>query len=106
MILVPCPHCGPRNASEYRYVGEQRTRPDPATSGPERWRSYLYLRTNAAGWVTETWYHRAGCRRYVTIERDTVSNEVRPYGTEPTSASEVDLVSAAGDAAADQGGVV
>jgi heterotetrameric sarcosine oxidase delta subunit len=77
MILIPCPHCGPRNASEYHYVGEQRTRPDPATSDPAEWRSYLYTRTNAAGWVTETWLHRAGCRRYLTVQRDTVTNEVR-----------------------------
>jgi len=77
MILIPCPHCGPRNASEYHYVGEQRTRPDPATCDPAGWRSYLYMRTNAAGWVTETWLHRAGCRRYLTVQRDTVTNEVR-----------------------------
>ena len=41
MILVPCPNCGPRNASEFRYVGEPRARP-PDGTGPEQWRSYLY----------------------------------------------------------------
>ena len=29
MILVPCPYCGPRNASEFRWGGEIKPRPDP-----------------------------------------------------------------------------
>jgi len=62
-------------------VGEQRARPGDGT-GPEPWRSYLYLRSNPAGWVTEGWYHRAGCRRYLTVERDTLTNEVRPLPAE------------------------
>jgi len=77
MILVPCPWCGSRNFQEFRYVGESRARPDPATATPEEWRSYLYVKTNAAGWATETWFHRNGCRRYLTLERHTVTNEIR-----------------------------
>lgn len=100
MMLVPCPHCGPRNASEFRYVGEQRARP-PAGTGPQRWRSYLYLRANAAGRVTESWYHRAGCRRYLSVERDTVTNELWPHAAPPQPASGVDVVSVAADATAD-----
>ena len=26
---MPCPHCGPRNVSEFRYHGEESPRPDP-----------------------------------------------------------------------------
>ena len=77
MILVPCPHCGPRNASEFAYVGERHRRPDPNQTTPEQWRSYLYLRDNPAGWTTETWLHRAGCRRYLVVERHTATNEIR-----------------------------
>ncbi len=78
MILIPCPHCGPRNSSEFRYGGEARRRPDPTTATPAEWRGYLYGRSNAADWVRESWYHTFGCRRYFAIERDTVSNAVRP----------------------------
>jgi sarcosine oxidase subunit delta len=60
-----------------RYVGESRPRPVVATTGPEEWRRYLYMKKNPADWVTETWYCRAGCRRYFTAERHTVSNEFR-----------------------------
>ena len=76
MILLACPHCGPRNVSEFRYLGEATHRPDPNTVAPEEWRAYLYLRRNPAGWTTETWFHRSGCRKFLTVERLTVTNEV------------------------------
>jgi heterotetrameric sarcosine oxidase delta subunit len=77
MILLPCPYCGLRNASEFRYVGELATRPDPNEAGVEEWRAFLYTRANPAGWTTETWFHRAGCRQHFTAERHMVTNEVR-----------------------------
>jgi heterotetrameric sarcosine oxidase delta subunit len=77
VILLPCPHCGPRNASEFRYLGEVIERPDPNASEPGEWRAYLYLKRNPAGWTTETWLHQAGCRRFLTVERHTITNEVR-----------------------------
>ena len=32
---------------------------------------------NPAGWTSEKWYHGFGCRRFLYIERHTVTNEVR-----------------------------
>ena len=77
MILITCPHCGPRNASEFAYKGERTSRPDPRSATPDEWRSYLYVRANVAGWTAETWYHRGGCRRYLVVERHSVTNELR-----------------------------
>ena len=77
MILVPCPWCGARNSMEFRAAGESKARPDVATATPEQWRTYLYTKSNLADWVTETWYHRAGCRRYFAVERHTVTNDIR-----------------------------
>lgn len=77
MILLQCPYCGPRNASEFRYVGEVSERPDPNETGVDEWRAYLYARNNPAGWTTETWYHSAGCRKHFVAERHTVTNEAR-----------------------------
>ncbi|HZP41747.1 MAG TPA: sarcosine oxidase subunit delta [Candidatus Binatia bacterium] len=77
MMLVPCPFCGPRDASEFRWVGEAHRRPAVAEATPPEWRAYLYLRRNVAGWSVETWYHRAGCRRYFRAERHTVTNAFR-----------------------------
>lgn len=77
MILLPCPWCGPRDAAEFGYLGEVNARPDPRTAEHEQWRAYLHVRANPAGWTTERWYHRMGCRRYLVMERHTVTNEVR-----------------------------
>lgn len=81
MNLLPCPHCGPRNVSEFHYVGEVSERPDPTGTSPEGWRAFLYQRENPAGWTTETWFHRAGCRQHLIVERHTVTNEVRDART-------------------------
>ena len=77
MIVVPCPNCGPRSSSYLRNCGEVVDRPNPKNVNIEEWRSYLYLRENLASWVKETWYCRNGCRKYVTIERNTATNEIR-----------------------------
>jgi heterotetrameric sarcosine oxidase delta subunit len=77
MLMVPCPWCGPRNSSDLRYVGESRPRPEPGSATREAWRRYLYVKNNPAGWTTETWYCRSGCRRYFVVERHTVTNEIR-----------------------------
>ncbi len=91
MIELHCPNCGRRNVSEFRYVGERHIRPDPDVADPTTWRSYLYLRDNPAGWTDETWLHRAGCRRYLVVERHTVSNEIRSIREAmPVVASEAD----------------
>ncbi|MFF4763487.1 sarcosine oxidase subunit delta [Streptomyces sp. NPDC001292] len=80
MIQLPCPWCGPRNVSEFRHHGESTPRPDTASTTPQEWRHYLYFRRNARGWVDETWYHTAGCRRFFRVCRHTSTNETLPVG--------------------------
>jgi heterotetrameric sarcosine oxidase delta subunit len=36
----------------------------------------VYLRANAPGPQTERWFHAYGCRRWLTLSRDTVTNEI------------------------------
>lgn len=86
MFRIPCPHCGLRNASEFRHVGEVRARPDPRTATSSQWRAYLYEKSNPAGWMSESWYHGFGCRRFISVERHTVTNEVRAAATVPGAA--------------------
>lgn len=76
MLLLPCPHCGLRDAAEFAYVGERTARPDPNATTPQQWRGYLYLRRNPAGWADERWFHRAGCGRYLAVSRHTVTGEI------------------------------
>jgi heterotetrameric sarcosine oxidase delta subunit len=99
MILVPCPHCGPRNASEFRWLGEVRERPDPATATLAQWRHYLYMRRNVAGWSSERWFHRAGCGRYIVLERNTVTNQ---FGASKGTVVEASAESAEGSEDGDE----
>ncbi len=82
MIRIPCPHCGPRNSDEFSYIGEEKRRPGPDTS-PTEWRTYLYSKSNPAGWTTEQWFHAAGCGKFIVAERHTVTNEVRATRPKP-----------------------
>jgi sarcosine oxidase, subunit delta len=76
MLVIVCPHCGPRDDAEFTYQGEVVARP-AADAGPAAWRRYLYLRHNVAGWQQERWFHGSGCRRFLDVERHTVTNEIR-----------------------------
>lgn len=76
MLLIHCPHCGPRNGDEFSFRGELVRRPSP-DAGAKSWRAYLYERENVAGWEREQWFHDSGCRRFLQVERDTVTNEIR-----------------------------
>lgn len=76
MLVIVCPNCGPRNDAEFTYRGEIVPRPGPDTD-PATWRRYLYTKQNRAGWQTERWFHVSGCRRFLDVERDTSTNEIR-----------------------------
>jgi len=77
MLVIICPNCGPRNSDEFTFGGEIRPRPDVGTTDPPTWRRYLYMRANVSGWVSERWFHLAGCRRYLMLERHRSTNEIR-----------------------------
>ena len=76
MLIIICPHCGPRNDDEFSFVGEVATRPGMDTDAAS-WRRYLYMKRNQSGWQEERWFHVSGCRRFLTVERDNLTNEIR-----------------------------
>lgn len=87
MLLIACPHCGPRNSNEFSFLGESSSRPAAGAATSAEWREYLYVKGNTAGWERERWFHTAGCRRFLDLERDTTTNEIRSVsdagGTSP-----------------------
>jgi sarcosine oxidase, subunit delta len=103
MILLPCPWCGPRPATEFAHVGEVSVRPDPAAATPAQWRGYLYLRANPCGWTSENWYHRMGCRRFIKVERHTETNEVRSAAAAAAESPDGGAAALAGGAEAPDG---
>jgi sarcosine oxidase subunit delta len=76
MLLIPCPHCGPRPEIEFTYVGEADiVRPaDPAAVDDDAWAAFLHARANPKGPLRELWRHTHGCGRFVTLTRNTVTD--------------------------------
>jgi len=72
-LLVPCPHCGPRPFTEFTFGGELRPIEAPDAEADF---ARVYLRDNAAGVQQERWFHAAGCRRWLTIARDTRTDRI------------------------------
>jgi sarcosine oxidase, subunit delta len=78
MMLIPCPWCGPRDESEFHYGGQAGVAypADPGALSDAEWGRYLFFRDNPKGPFAERWSHSAGCRRWFTVVRDTVTNEI------------------------------
>jgi len=70
-LLVPCPTCGDRPFTEFAFGGELRD-----VSSPDTTRDFtrVYLRENTANAQEERWFHLLGCRRWVTVRRNTTAN--------------------------------
>ena len=90
MLRIPCPWCGLRDESEFRYRGDAARQRPPADAGLEAFSSYVYQRDNLRDWHTEWWLHVGGCRRLLKVVRHTFTHEIRsvapaaePDSTEP-----------------------
>jgi len=83
MLLIPCPHCGPRAQTEFTYGGDATVvRPaDPQAVSEREWLDHVYLRDNPRGLHVEWWQHAAGCRQWIKVRRDTWTHAV--LGAEP-----------------------
>ena len=86
-MLIPCPHCGPRDSGEFTYGGDA-TKVRPTDDAPRaEWCSYLYERRNPMGLHREYWQHTGGCRAVLIAVRDVRTHEVHgselcgPHGT-------------------------
>jgi sarcosine oxidase subunit delta len=82
-FLITCPLCGPRDAYEFRFGGEDKgPRPDARTD-TTAWCDYVHMADSRFGVQTEWWYHRRGCGTWFTVRRDTLRNvEVPQTGLE------------------------
>ncbi len=79
MLLIACPHCGPRAQVEFAY---DRTLDAlvPLTATPGEAVAGLYARENPKGWSDELWHHRFGCRRWLVVRRHTATHAVQSVG--------------------------
>jgi sarcosine oxidase subunit delta len=78
MLVIRCPHCGPRPELEFAYGHEAHiARPaDPSALDDQAWAEFLYIRTNPRGVHAERWRHIHGCGRFLNVLRDTVSDQI------------------------------
>ena len=77
MLRIPCPHCGERDYTEFRYAGDAgKTRPAHGTGDLRAWHDYVFLFDNPKGAHREYWQHVQGCRQWLVLERDTATNIV------------------------------
>ncbi|HWT56822.1 MAG TPA: sarcosine oxidase subunit delta [Rhizobium sp.] len=74
--LISCPHCGARPKEEFTIKGDANLIRPKTDASAEDWYDYVYLRDNPKGLHKEYWHHASGCRRWLIVERDTVTHKV------------------------------
>ena len=76
MLLLTCPHCGPRNETEFSCGGESHISRPPLDATDDDWADYLFFRDNPKGVTLERWRHAYGCGSWFNVGRDVVSHRV------------------------------
>ena len=74
-LQIECPNCGRRPLEEFLY-GEILVVPDSLTDADERDLDRGFMHENPEGPTTERWFHAFGCRRWLTLTRDTRTDEI------------------------------
>ena len=86
MLRIPCPYCGERDHTEFRYGGDARkTRPAPGETSQQAWHDHIFLFDNPKGAHVEYWQHVLGCRQWLIVERNTATNRVVTSGLARTA---------------------
>jgi heterotetrameric sarcosine oxidase delta subunit len=77
MLRIPCPWCGERDETEFRYRGDAGHSRPAADARLDEFTAFVYRRDNPRGWHLEWWLHVGGCRKLLKVVRHTVSHEIR-----------------------------
>ena len=101
MIRLTCPLCGERDHTEFRYGGDaSKERPAHEDVDAAAWHDHVFLFDNPMGRHLEFWQHVLGCRHWMIVERDTLTNEITATGPARTGRP-----AGAGHARTGEGGV-
>lgn len=75
MLLITCPHCGPRAQTEFVYerTVDAIVQPD---ADPAEAMAALFTRANLRGLDEELWRHTYGCRAWLVMMRHRVTHEI------------------------------
>ena len=78
-MIIDHPLLGPRDSSEFSYLGDAKliNRPDWKDKNlPHKFDEYLHLRDNVAGNHQELWYHEQGDRSWLIVTRNTITHKI------------------------------
>jgi heterotetrameric sarcosine oxidase delta subunit len=78
-LMIPCPNCGVRPYTEFWCSGELPESGHGGGGGAadvEKDFERVWLRRNVAGDQVERWFHHGGCRRWLTLTRNTITNAI------------------------------
>jgi sarcosine oxidase subunit delta len=78
-VIINHPLLGPRDASEFVYLGDASLLNRPSHSDQDavdRFYEYLYLRDNVAGEMKELWYHEQGDQSWLVVTRNTLTHAI------------------------------
>ena len=79
-MIINHPLLGPRDSSEFVYLGDANliNHPDwQEDTAVQHFVEYGYLRDNIAGIHRELWFHEYGDRSWLVVTRDTLSHEIK-----------------------------
>lgn len=76
MHTLECPRCGRRPLDEFVFGGERRVTPSTISDPEARDFDEVWIFDNPAGETLERWFHASGCRRWLTVRRDTSADRV------------------------------
>jgi methylglutamate dehydrogenase subunit B len=77
MLRIPCPWCGERDETEFRYRGDATKVRPAGEADAAAFSCYVFERDNPLGWHAEWWLHVAGCRKLLKVVRHTLSHDIR-----------------------------
>ena len=86
-MIINHPLLGPRDASEFVYLGDaslmnrpewkgQDASPEHTQKTLDAYHDYLYIRDNKAGEHQELWYHEQGDRSWLVVTRNTLTHNI------------------------------
>ena len=77
MLRIHCPYCGERDHEEFSYFGDA-TKSYPALDAQfhDDWVEAVFMRNNPKGVHTEFWQHTLACRRWLVVQRHTVTHDI------------------------------
>ncbi len=84
-MLIDHPLLGPRDASEFTYLGDacllerpciEATGDAPTPNDVRAMHDHVHLRDNPAGSHRELWFHEQGDRSWLVVTRDTLTHRI------------------------------